>query len=123
MTNPSTEFLLYTGSDGQTNVTVLVQDETVWITQEAMQQLFGRVKSTISEHISNVFSERELERDSVVRNFRTTAIDGKAYNLDVIISTGAHPSRHAMPPIFGTWQRPGNGPSQPKWKRGLHQVK
>lgn len=90
---PHTEFLLYTGSDGQTNVSVLVQDETVWITQEAMQQLFGRAKSTISEHISNVFSERELERDSVVRNFRTTASDGKAYetsyyNLDVIISVG-----------------------------------
>jgi hypothetical protein len=92
-TLPHTEFLLYTGSDGQTNVTVLVEDETVWITQEAMQQLFGRVKSTIREHISNVFSERELDRDSVVRNFRTTAHDGKEYetnyyNLDVIISVG-----------------------------------
>lgn len=88
-----TDFLLYTGSDGQTHVTVLVQDETVWITQEAMQQLFGRVKSTISEHISNVFSERELDEDSVVRKFRTTAADGKLYetnyyNLDVIISVG-----------------------------------
>jgi len=92
-TYPQTEFLLYTSSDGQTNVTVLAQDETVWVTQEAMQQLFGRVKSTISEHISNVFSERELERNSVVRNFRTTASDGKEYetnyyNLDVIISVG-----------------------------------
>ncbi|MBS1770506.1 MAG: virulence RhuM family protein [Acidobacteria bacterium] len=86
-------FLLYTGSDGSVNVSVLVQDETVWITQEAMQQLFGRVKSTISEHISNVFSEKELDRDSVVRNFRTTAADRKSYhvqyfNLDVIISVG-----------------------------------
>ena len=94
MTDPTqTEFLLYTGSDGKTNVTVLAQDETVWITQEAMQQLFGRVKSTISEHISNVFSEKELEEVSTVRNFRTVASNGKTYdlryyNLDVIISVG-----------------------------------
>lgn len=58
-----------------------------------MQQLFGRVNSTISEHISNVFSEKELERDSVVRKFRTTAADGKEYETnyykpDMVISVG-----------------------------------
>jgi len=88
-----TDFLLYTGSDGQTNVTVLVQDETVWITQEAMQQLFGRAKSTINEHIGNVFVEKELDQEATVRNFRTVASNGKTYdllhyNLDVIISVG-----------------------------------
>jgi hypothetical protein len=70
-----------------------LQEETVWLTQSQMGQLFGKDKRTISEHISNIFSEGELEENSVVRNFRTTAADGKNYatnhyNLDVIISVG-----------------------------------
>src|SRR5690606_23642993 len=64
-----------------------------WLTQKAMQDLFDRSKSTISEHISNVFEEGELDESQVVRKFRTTADDGKNYevsyyNLDVIISVG-----------------------------------
>jgi len=87
------EFLLYTTPQGEVNLQVLILDETVWLTQEGMQELFGRAKSTISEHISNVFQEGELEKESVVRDFRTTASDGKKYNtsfynLDVIISVG-----------------------------------
>lgn len=87
------EFLLYNTPQGDVRLQVLVLDETVWLTQEGMQELFGRAKSTISEHISNVFEERELEKGSVVREFRTTASDGKKYNtsfynLDVIISVG-----------------------------------
>jgi hypothetical protein len=77
----------------------MVMDETIWLTQEGMQELFGRAKSTISEHISNVFKEGELEEELVVRKYRTTtqhgAIKGKTqetdvrfYNLDVIISVG-----------------------------------
>lgn len=89
----SSDFILYTSSDGEVRVDVFVNDETVWLTQKAMQELFGRAKSTISEHISNVFSEGELEENQVVRKFRTTADDGKDYettyyNLDVIISIG-----------------------------------
>ncbi len=75
------EFLLYTSQNGEVKVDVLLQDETVWLTQRAMQELFGKAKATISEHISNVFKEGELEENSVVRNFRTTsqhgAIEGK----------------------------------------------
>ncbi len=87
------EFLMYTTPQGEVKLNVLILDETVWLTQEGMQELFGRAKSTISEHISNVFDEGELDRDSVVRDFRTTASDGKIYNtsfynLDVIISVG-----------------------------------
>ena len=93
------EFLLYTTPQGEVNLQVLILDETVWLTQEGMQELFGRAKSTISEHISNVFQEGELIEEEVVRNFRTTtkhgAIKGKTqthttkfYNLDVIISVG-----------------------------------
>lgn len=86
-------FILYTSQSGDVKVNVLLQDETVWLTQKAMQELFGKAKATISEHISNVFKEGELEENSVVRKFRTTADDGKEYttsfyNLDVIISVG-----------------------------------
>ena len=86
-------FILYTSQNGDVKVDVLLQDETVWLTQKAMQELFGKAKATISEHISNVFKEGELEESSVVRKFRTTADDGKEYttsfyNLDVIISVG-----------------------------------
>lgn len=93
------EFLLYNTPQGDVRLQVLILDETVWLTQEGMQELFGRAKSTISEHISNVFQEGELVEEEVVRDFRTTtkhgAIKGKTqthttkfYNLDVIISVG-----------------------------------
>ena len=56
-------------------------DETVWLTQKAMQELFDRSKSTVSEHISNVFKEGELEENQVVRKFRTSADDRKEYEV------------------------------------------
>lgn len=89
----NSDFILYTSPNGEVRVDVFANDETVWLTQKAMQALFDRSKSTVSEHISNVFSEGELEENQVVRKFRTTADDGKDYettyyNLDVIISVG-----------------------------------
>ncbi|MFZ4799835.1 MAG: virulence RhuM family protein [Bacteroidia bacterium] len=89
----NSDFILYTSQDGEVRVDVFVNDETVWLTQKALQELFDRSKSTVSEHISNVFKEGELEENQVVRKFRTTADDGKEYevsyyNLDVIISVG-----------------------------------
>lgn len=89
----NSDFILYTSPDGEVRVDVFVNEETVWLTQKAMQELFDRAKSTVSEHISNVFAEGELEENQVVRKFRTTADDGKNYettyyNLDVIISVG-----------------------------------
>lgn len=86
-------FLLYTLPNGAVRVDVFIEDETVWLTQKSMGELFGVVKSTISEHLSNVFKEQELNENSVVRKFRTTASDGKSYhtnyyNLDAIISVG-----------------------------------
>lgn len=91
--NQNSDFILYTSQDGEIRVDVFVNNETVWLTQKAMQELFDRSKSTVSEHISNVFKEGELEENQVVRKFRTTADDGKDYevsyyNLDVIISVG-----------------------------------
>ena len=80
-------------------VDVLFQDETVWLTQEQMAQLFGKGRTTITEHIGNIFKEGELKEEKVCRKFRHTtqhgAIEGllqtqevKYYNLDVIISVG-----------------------------------
>lgn len=89
----NSDFILYTSQDGEVRVDVFVHNESVWLTQKAMQDLFDRSKSTVSEHISNVFKEGELNENQVVRKFRTTADDGKDYevsyyNLDVIISVG-----------------------------------
>jgi prophage maintenance system killer protein len=83
----------YESSDGNLQLDVKMQDETVWLSQEQMARLFDKNKRTISEHISNIFKEGELIESSVVRKFRTTASDGKKYNtqyynLDVIISVG-----------------------------------
>lgn len=99
LTSNQSEFLLYVSQSGDVKVDVLLQDETVWLTQKGMQELFEKAKSTISEHITNVFEEGELDEEVVVRDFRTTsphgAIKGKTqentvkyYNLDVIISVG-----------------------------------
>lgn len=93
------EIILYQSSDGTVKIDVRLDDETVWLTQDQMGQLFGKSKSTISEHIANIFKERELFAVSVVRNFRTTASDGKNYdtnyyNLDVIISVGYRVKSH-----------------------------
>lgn len=89
----NSDFILYTSQDGEVRVDVFVHNDSVWLTQKAMQDLFDRSKSTVSEHISNVFKEGELDETQVVRKFRTTADDRKDYevsyyNLDVIISVG-----------------------------------
>lgn len=87
------EMIIYQTQDGGTKIEVNLEDETVWLTQAQMMDLFQSSKSNISEHIKNIFDEGELEKESVVRNFRTTGADGKKYatnyyNLDVIISVG-----------------------------------
>lgn len=89
----SGEILIYQSADGLTNVEVKVQDETVWLTQQQLSELYQSSKSNISEHIKHIFAEQELDEASVVRKFRTTASDGKNYqmtyyNLDMIISLG-----------------------------------
>ena len=79
--------------DGNVELKATLENETVWLNQKQMAELFGKSKKTVSEHIGNIFKEKELEKDLVVRNFRTTATDGKNYdvlfyNLDVVISVG-----------------------------------
>jgi len=87
------EILIYQNQQGSIKIDVRLNEETVWLTQNQLCELFQKSKATISEHIKNVFEEGELNENSVVRNFRTTATDGKNYdtnyyNLDVIISVG-----------------------------------
>ncbi len=87
------EIIIYQTEDGQTRLQVRLEQDTVWLNQEQICSLFEKSKATISEHISNIFKEGELQESSVVRNFRTTATDNKIYdvkffNLDVIISVG-----------------------------------
>ena len=91
---PTTQdILLYQSPDGQIRLDVQLDHDTVWLTQAQMTALFDISKKTVSEHIGNIFREGELSADSVVRESRTTAADGKAYsvkhyNLDVVISVG-----------------------------------
>lgn len=85
--------IIYTAGDGQTKIEVKLEDETLWLTQTQMCELYQTSKSNISEHIKHIIEEGELQEDSVVRNFRTTAADGKSYltsfyNLDMIIALG-----------------------------------
>ena len=87
------EIIIYQTQDGETKLSVNLQDETVWLSLDQIAELFQRDKSTISRHIKNVFEEGELQRNSVVANFATTAVDGKTYqveyfNLDMIICVG-----------------------------------
>jgi hypothetical protein len=93
------EILIYQNSGGNIKIDVRLEEETVWLTQDQMAILFGKSRSTITEHIQNVFKESELDEKVVCRNFRLTtqhgAIEGKTqnvsvknYNLDVIISVG-----------------------------------
>ena len=69
----NSDILIYQNQEGNIKIDVRLQEETVWLTQSQMGQLFGKDKRTISEHISNIFSEGELEKSSTVRKFRTTA--------------------------------------------------
>ena len=89
-------FIIYQNPNGEVKVDVFVENETVWLTQKSMGELFGVVKSTISEHLSNVFETNELKKEATVRNFRTVQKEGERqvkreleyYNLDAIISVG-----------------------------------
>jgi len=96
---PKGEILIYQNSEGSIKIDVHLEDETVWLSQNQMAQLFGKGRTTITEHIQNIFKEGELDENMVCRNFRHTtqhgAIEGKTqntevicYNLDVVISVG-----------------------------------
>ncbi len=87
------KIIIYTDDSGLTKIDVKLEDETLWLTQAQMCALYQTSKSNVSEHIKHIFDEGELQENSVVRKFRTTAADGKSYlttyyNLDMIIALG-----------------------------------
>ncbi|HDH07904.1 MAG TPA: cell filamentation protein Fic, partial [Gammaproteobacteria bacterium] len=93
ITPASSTFLLYQSGTGAVTVDVLFQEETVWLSQKALAELFGVQVPAINKHLKNIFSTGELEQDSVVSILETTAADGKKYktnyyNLDAIIAVG-----------------------------------
>lgn len=99
MQENSSNIIMYQTEDGLTKIETHLQEDSVWLSQSQMCELFQKSKSTISEHLKNIFQEGELKENSVVRNFRTTADDGKSYetnyyNLDVIISVGYRVKSH-----------------------------
>lgn len=100
MTN--SEIILYSTPQGDIKVEVFLQDETVWLTQRAMAELFGVVKSTVSEHLANIYKSGELEKNATVRKIRTVQKEAgrevsrelEYYNLDAIISVGYRINSH-----------------------------
>ena len=93
------EIILYQTEDGKTIIDVRFEDETVWLTQAQLCELYQTSKSNISEHIKHIFAEGELTEESVVRKFRTTASDGKNHlttfnNLDAVIAVDYRVNSH-----------------------------
>jgi len=93
MAQKENKLILYKDDEGRVSVNVRFADEDVWLTQAQLVEIYQSSKSNVSEHIKHIFEDGELDKISVVRNFRTTASDGKNYNvdhynLDVIIALG-----------------------------------
>jgi hypothetical protein len=80
MTFDTSEIIIYQTDDGQTKIDVRMEEETVWLSQAQMAELFQTTKQNVSLHINNAFAEGELEQDSVVKEYLTTAADGKNYD-------------------------------------------
>ena len=90
---PENKVIIYTANDGKTKIDVKLEEETLWLTQAQMCELYQTSKSNVSEHIKHIYEEGELAKEATVRKFRTTAVDGKEYmvshyNLDMIIALG-----------------------------------
>lgn len=93
MSKEDNQLIFYSTPKGNIKVEVIFEDETFWLSQKRMAELFGVDVRTVNEHLKNIFKTGELSEDSVIRNFRTTAADGKSYNtkfymLDAILAVG-----------------------------------
>jgi len=80
--NQNSDFLFYKSENGEISIQVIIGDETVWLTQKSMAEIFKIDKSGISRHLKNIFDSGELDKDSVVAIFATTANDGKKYETE-----------------------------------------
>jgi len=102
MSESDSQIIIYQTESGQTKIEVRLENETVWLTQKLMAELFQVAKSTISEHIKHIFEEGELQKEATVRNIRTVQTEGSRnvrrdiefYNLDMIISVGYRVQSH-----------------------------
>lgn len=106
-TTPLGQIIIYPSEDGRVKIEVRLENETVWLTQQHMAELFQTSKQNVGQHLKTIFAERELSEDSVVKNFFTTAADGKNYatnfyNLDAIISVG-YRVKSAIATRFRIW--------------------
>lgn len=104
---PRGEFVLFTSADGEARVECRFESDTLWLSQAMIGELYGKAKATVSEHIKNIFSEGELDENSVVRLYRTTAADGKSYNvqffsLPLVLAVG-YRARSARGTQFRQW--------------------
>ena len=96
--------IIYTTEDGQVKIEVRLEDENVWLTQNAMAELFDTTKQNISGHIQNIFKEGELEENSVVKESLTTAKDGKNYNTKFYnLETLFYKNNGSFYSFFGTF--------------------
>lgn len=107
MKNNKSQIIIYKTENGQTKIDVRFDGNTVWLTQSALAELFQTTKQNISQHIKNIFDEDELQQNSVVKDFLTTAADGKDYstnyyNLDLIISVG-YRVKSSIATVFRQW--------------------
>ncbi|MFH1005806.1 MAG: RhuM family protein [Bacteroidota bacterium] len=105
--NQKSQIIIYKAEDGQIKIDVRFENETVWLTQDMIASLYGKGRSTVTEHIQNIFDEKELGQDSVCREFRRTGADGKEYlvkfyNLDLIIAVG-YRVKSAQGTAFRQW--------------------
>jgi len=100
--NSTAEFLIFTGQSGENSIEVRVTEKSVWLTQKLMGTLFDVAVQTISEHLINLFNQKELHRDATIRNFRIVQKEGdrevarnvEFYNLEAIIAVGFRVNSH-----------------------------
>ncbi len=93
MRKPDNEILIYANSDGNIKVDVRLEDETVWLSKAHMAQLFGKSRSTVTEHIANIFKEGELKEELVCRKFRHATSTLYNLNVRIVIKNVAQASR------------------------------
>lgn len=118
--NSTAEFLIFSSQAGEGGIEIRYEDETIWLTQKLMAELFSTAKSTISEHLGNIYSSGELTKNSTVRKFRTVQREGnhdverdmEFYNLDAIISVGYRVNSKRATLVeqsgaFGFWKEEG----------------
>ncbi len=105
--NSTAEFLMFTADAGSDSIEVMVEEENVWLTQEMIATLYEKGRTTVTEHLKNIFTDGELEETSVCRKFRRTGTDGKEYNtkfynLEAVIAVGFRTnSERAI--VFRSW--------------------